>query len=341
MAGKLKTKVIRPFRDLLLYSLLKSLFMFSGMFPRKFILLWHGLLAIFAFDLCTGLRKNILKQLSLAYGKEKNAEELYRMGQEVFIHLSKTFTDYAIFSQMTTRQQFSKYFTVEGEEHLQKAYEKGKGVLCLVPHTAGWEFSAIMPPVLGYETSAVSCEIRNPALNRLLIGLREKRAMKNISRKKNTYEKLVDVLHNGECLIIMIDQDSKKVRGEFLQFFGMNAYTPLGCARLAMETGAAVVPMATFRRPDDTYLFKILPEEEFQLSGDKEFDLRHNTQIYNDIMESLIRQYPTQWVWMHKRWNTTPKSLKEFWDKKRAERPQFTVYVNGEKKATRGLYIQG
>jgi KDO2-lipid IV(A) lauroyltransferase len=318
VAGKFKTKVIRPTRDFLLILFMKLMFFSAKIFPRKFLLAWHGFLARITFNLFPNSKTTILKQLKMVF-PEKSDKEIYKMGKSVFVNLGKTFTDYIILSNETSREQFLKYFSVEGEEYLKQTYEKGKGVLCLIPHTSGWEFSAIMPPVLGYKTSAVSREIKNPALNKLMIDYREKRGMKNISRKdkSNSYEKLIERLSQGECVIIMIDQDSKKIRGEFLQFFGMQAYTPLGCARLAMETGAAIVPMATFRKNDDTYLFKILPEVPLKLTGNMEYDLRYNTQIHNNIIESLIRLYPTQWVWMHKRWHTTPEKLKSYWENRK------------------------
>jgi len=315
MAGIIKRKIIRPVRNAIVYWFFRSIFFFTKILPRKPILAWHGALALFVFNFFRNSRKVILQQLNLVFGEEFTPKEIYKMGQDVFVNLGKTFTDFARFSNFTTREQFSKYFTFEGEEHLKKAYEKGKGVLCLTIHTSGWEFSAIMPPVLGYKTAGVSQNIKNSALNDYMIQLREKRGMKNIT-KKNSYEKLINVLSAGECLIIMIDQDSKNNRGDFLKFFGRDAYTPLGCARLAMETGAVVVPMATFRNSDNTYVFQILPEIPFKSTGNIDYDLHHNTQIYNDVIESLIREHITQWVWLHKRWDTTPKKLKEYLEKR-------------------------
>ncbi|MBE6312004.1 MAG: hypothetical protein E7076_02495 [Bacteroidales bacterium] len=316
MAGIIKRKIIRPVRDGLLYYFFQSVFIFSRIFPRKLLLVWHGFVAKLFFHLLRHSRKNILKHLTMAFGKEKCPQEIYAMGKEVFVYLSKTFTDYGIFSNLTTREEFSKYFKIEGEEHLKKAYEKGKGVICLIPHTAGWEFSAIMPPVMGYETSALSREIKNKALNKLIIKMREKRGMKNISRHHNCYDCLTEVLRKGECLIFMMDQDSKRIKGEFLKFFGMNAYTPVGCAKLAMDTGASIVPMATFRNEDDTYTFKIYEEVPLVLTGNKEEDIRYNTQIHNDIMENIIKEKVSQWVWMHKRWDTTPEKLNAYLKKK-------------------------
>lgn len=322
MAGLIKVKIVRPLREATLYSLLQLAMLTLRLFPRSLVLYIHRHLAVVFFHCCSHTRKAVLKHLKLIFGTEKTPDEIYAMGRRLFVVLGQTFTDYILFSRLTGRQKFSKYFTVEGEEHLRAAYDKGKGVLCLIPHTCGWEFSAIMPPVLGYETSAVSREIRMKFLNKTMVKLRERRGMKNIARDGNTFCRLKEVLQKGECLIIMIDQDSKKVRGEFLKFFGRQAYTPLGCARLAMETGAAIVPMATYRKPDNTYLFRILPEVPLELTGNVEADLKNNTQLHNDVIEQLIRYYPEQWVWMHKRWDTTPQKLHEHLRSRAAKKRQ-------------------
>ena len=306
---RLKKYIIRPVRNFAVYYLAKFLCLERFIIPRKVACAWHSLLARIAYPFLHKMHKTVDDNLTLAYGESKSTEEKYNIGKYIFLTLVRTFNDYAWWSKKTTRKEFLKYFTIEGEEHLKAAYERGKGVLCLVPHTCGWEFSAIMPPILGYETSAVSSKIKNPALNKFMIDLRETRGMKNFSRQDHCYDRLVGALNNGDCMIIMIDQDSMNIRGEFLDFFGHKAYTPLGCARLAMDSGAAIVPMFTIRQGDGKYLFKILPEIPFETTGDKQYDIVHNTQLHNNAIESIVREYPDQWIWMHKRWNTTPEIL--------------------------------
>lgn len=317
MATKFKIYVVRPARDFLLYHIIYSLFSLGRFANRKMLLKWHGSLAVLVYSLTKKTRKAIASNLETAFGPSSDPQVYDNMGKKLFSCLGKTLTDYSLFSKMKTKDQFSKYFTFEGEENLQKAYNRGKGVLCMVVHTPGWEFSAIMPPILGYPTLGVSSRIKNPAINRLMIDMRESRGMKNITRDR-CYEILMNELSMGKCLIIMIDQDSMNIRGEFLKFFGKDAYTPIGCARLAQETGAALVPMYTVRNEStDTYTFKMLPEVPFET---KETDIetyRYNTQKYNDVIESIIRENPIQWVWMHNRWKTTPETLQKFLDKKK------------------------
>jgi KDO2-lipid IV(A) lauroyltransferase len=316
----LKVYVIRPVRNFCLYHLARFVSGFRYIIPRKVVDAWHGLLARIAYPFIKPLQKTVEENLKIAYGDAYSSKEAYKFGKKLLVLLVHCLTDYIWLSHKKTREQFSKYFTFEGEEHLKAAYERGKGVICMVPHTCAWEFSAIMPPVMGYETSAVSSKLRNPGLNKFIINLRETRGMKNISRensrglknisvKERCYDKLVAALNKGECLIIMIDQDSVNIKGEFLQFFGHRAYSPLGVARLALDTEAAIVPMFTVRNNDGTYTFKIRPEVKMELTGDRAADITHNSQIHNDVMESIVREYPDQWLWFHKRWKTTPESL--------------------------------
>jgi KDO2-lipid IV(A) lauroyltransferase len=94
----------------------------------------------------------------------------------------------------------------------------------------------------------------------MMVRFRSRRGMKNISRE-NSYKKLVKALEAGDCLIVMIDQDTK-VKGVFVDFYGKKAYTPMGVSRLALETGAIVVPMAMVRKEDSKYKFIIRPPLE-------------------------------------------------------------------------------
>ena len=325
MATKFKIYVIRPVRDIIVFGLLRSIILLCRFVPRKFLLAWHGFAAQIFYLFMGRTRRIIERNLELAYGPEKQTGEYRNFGRKVFVSIAKTFTDYAIFSKKKTREQFSKYFKINGEEHLQKAYNSGKGVICLVPHTHGWEFSAILPPIMGYKTTGVSSRIKSRALDRLMVRLRESRGMRDVERH-HCYNTLVDRLKAGECLIMMIDHDSKSIKGEFLQFFGHQAYTPIGCARLVVDTGAVVVPMYTIRDDaTDTYTFEILPEIPFVTKSDEAETLRYNTQIYNDLIESVVRKYPQQWVWMQERWKTTPEVLKWYLEAKAAERKQAEI----------------
>jgi KDO2-lipid IV(A) lauroyltransferase len=282
-------------------------------FPRRWGELFFAFFAHFAFLVVRSERKRTIKTLTLIYGEEKTPKEIKQMALEVFVNQALNFADYLHVINWTKREQFIRLVDIVGEEHLKKAYEKGKGVICMTLHTGSWELSAIMPPVMGYETSAVSKAMANAKINELIVAAREKRGMKNISRGKS-YVKLLEVLSKGECLVIMIDQDTR-VKGVFVDFFGRKAYTPDGAARLALDTKAPVVPMYMKRIANHRHQFTILPEIPLIDTGDREHDLFENTKLYNQMTEEVIREIPTQWVWMHERWKTTPEDVKRYLEK--------------------------
>ena len=101
----------------------------------------------------------------------------------------------------------------------------------------------------------------------------------------------------------------------------------MGVARLALETNAIVVPMATTRLADSSYQFTIYPAIETIRTGDTEKDLYANTQLETKMMETIIREAPTQWVWMHRRWKTTPENLKIYLERRALEKQ-----LNAQKK---------
>ncbi|GHU69355.1 hypothetical protein FACS189413_08120 [Bacteroidia bacterium] len=304
------TKIRRGIKYPVLIFFIRLFIATVRFFPRRWVEVVFALLARAAFFIDRKDRKRTIDTLTFIYEKEKTPHEIKRMACEVFINQGLNFADYLNVLHWKTRQQFSKMVDFVGEEHLREAYDRGNGVLCMMMHTGSWELSAIMPPVMGYETTAVSKAMRNPKIDQLIVNARESRGMKNIARGK-AYPKILESLAKGECMIIMIDQDTK-VKGVFVDFFGRKAYTPDGAARIALDTHAPVLLMYMQRIDNQRHRFTILPEIPLTETGDREFDLYENTRIYTQKMEEVIREIPTQWVWMHERWKTTPEDIAQY-----------------------------
>lgn len=305
-----KKKIRRKLVLIILFPFLYLIILIFRILPISWIRKFSIFVGRRFYSMADKSRGYALKNLEMAYGNETTEKEREDIAKAVFIEEIKSFFDYMAYSHVTNKKRFFSLIEVKGEEHLRAAYEQGKGVICLIPHISSWEFAAITPPMLGYETYAASKSMKLRALENLMVKFRAKRGMKNITRE-GSYEKLIEVLNQGNCLVLMIDQDTK-VKGVFVDFFGKLAYTPLGASRLALETGALVVPMVMTRKEDDNYRFIIYPELPVVNTGNMEADLLENTKQQTKIMEDMVRRYPNQWVWMHRRWKTTPKSLEEY-----------------------------
>ena len=295
---------------LLLFPPLIGLIWIFRILPTRWVRRFADFCGKYFFQFATKSRNWALANLERVYGDELTGSEREEIARESFVEVLKGFFDYMAYSHVKNPKKYFQLITVEGEEHLKNAYDRGKGVICLVPHMSSWEFAAITPPMLGYETSAASQSMKMSLLEKLMIKFRESRGMKNITRT-GSYQALVDVLNKGECLILMTDQDTR-VKGIFVDFLGYPAYTPLGASRLLADTEAALVPMAVTRKEDGNYRFLIRPEIPAVRTGEPEADLRINTENQNKFYTEIIRQFPAQWVWMHRRWKTTPESLAQF-----------------------------
>jgi len=80
---------------------------------------------------------------------------------------------------------------------------------------------------------------------------------------------------------------------------------------LAMDSGAPVLPMFYLKKPDDTYELIIEKEIPLVATGNRKQDMEENTRRFHAVIEEYIKKYPTQWVWMHNRWKTTPEMVQE------------------------------
>ena len=103
---------------------------------------------------------------------------------------------------------------------------------------------------------------------------------------------------------ILIDQNVDWYEGTFVDFFGRPACTTDGLALLALHTGAPVMPAFLVREEGFRFRLIIGDEVEIMRTGDRDTDVRANTQNFTRIIEDMVRRYPDQWFWIHQRWKT-------------------------------------
>ena len=114
-------------------------------------------------------------------------------------------------------------------------------------------------------------------------------------------------LNSGGVVGILADQNTLPEEGAFVDFFGKPACTTTGIARLALHTGAPVVPgYAYWDETAGKCKLCFEPAVELSDTGNAEQDILENTQRFAKITENIIRQFPEQWVWVHARWKTRP-----------------------------------
>ena len=117
-------------------------------------------------------------------------------------------------------------------------------------------------------------------------------------------------LRSGGVLGVLVDQDVRRLAGEFVEFFGREAWTPTGPAALAVKTGAAMISVFLVRR-GDSYRVVIGERIETPAAGTKAERVRELTRRFTAATEQVVRAHPEQWAWMHRRWRTRREDVEE------------------------------
>jgi len=308
-------KIRKDIKYSLLVAAIKVLLVVIRVLPRKVSMQMAAGLGTLAFRLIKEERIKTISNLTVAYGEEKSTAEITAMAREVWVNLGKSGVEFAIKMGQEKPEEFFKDLDVRGNEYLQEAIQNGKGGLALISHMGCWEGTAMGVPMLGIPAYAIGKRLGNEKLNKLLFESRGKKGVQTLARG-SSYKTILRTLRENNIIGILIDQDTD-VRGVFVDFYGKPAHTPIGAAMLAMDSGAPVLPMFYLKKPDDTYEFIIEKEIPLVMTGNRRQDMEENTRRFHEVIEKYIKKYPTQWVWMHNRWKTTPEMVEE---KKKAKR---------------------
>ena len=214
----------------------------------------------------------------------------------------------AEFAQMrrytpTRAQSLIRY---EGLENYLQARAGGQGVLVLTAHLGAWELSSFFHSLMGYPMGLVTRRLDNNRVDTLVNGIRTMHGNR-ILRKDDFARGLLKAMHAGETVGILMDTNMTPPQGVFVPFFGVEACTASGLARVALRSGAAVIPgFLLWEREERRYVLHFGPQLTLLQSGDAEADALANTAMFTRTLEDYIRRYPEQWLWVHRRWKTRP-----------------------------------
>ena len=200
------------------------------------------------------------------------------------------------------------------EENFDKAYAQGKGVLFFTGHFGSWEVFNLLPPAFGFGMNILVRRIDNPLVENFVDDFRTRFGSVTLDKTKSA-RKMFRVLENGELLGILADLNVQEKEGVFVDFFGIQSSTTTSIAKLALKTGAVVLPaFAVWEESKRKYVVYLEPPVEYEKTENDEADILSLTQNITKVVESYVRKYPEQWLWIHKRWNTRPPGEPNLYD---------------------------
>ena len=250
------------------------------------------------------LRQVGLRNLTLAF-PEMPERERRRLLRGEFISLGRQLAEVCLFPRYT-RENVENIVVYSGFENFERAYARGKGVLFLTGHLGAWELSAFAHSLQGHPLSIVMRSLDNPYVDKLIQGYRTMHGNRTVD-KDDFVRGLLSAMKAGETVGILMDTNMTPPQGAFVDFFGIPACTASGLARIALRTDAAVVPGFTvWDKKLRKYILHFDPAVELISTADNESDIVANTAKFTKVIEDKIRQYPDQWLWVHRRWKTRP-----------------------------------
>jgi KDO2-lipid IV(A) lauroyltransferase len=298
-------RLAQTIRRTLVYWTARSFYQVFNFIPRKLAVFLGGWIGLAGWKIITKDQRLIFRHLRLCYDGSMSAPEKVKIGQRFFINSGRNIADMLRFEKHFD-SEISGLITVEGLEHFDRAYKRGKGVFGITGHLGNWELLAVYLAKLGYKIGVISRPLADNNLNKLLVTNRAKLGITNFYASDSPIG-VVKWLKSGGAVGVLIDTDSSRVKGEFIPVFDRLAKVPVGQTVIAVELGAALIPMACIRTPDNHYRVIIRPEIPINITSDIRKDIYRATQSSSHELEKLIRQYPDQWIWMHNRWRSSPE----------------------------------
>jgi KDO2-lipid IV(A) lauroyltransferase len=291
-------------RKRLEYWLVVAIARALGRIPRPLARWIAGLLTWTVYYALGRLRRVGERNLELALPalpKSERAELL----KGVYRHLGWQLVEFCRMRRYTAANA-KNWIRTEGIDHYLAAQARGKGVLILTGHLGAWELSSFYHSLMGHPMGMVIRRLDNRQLDDFVNGIRCLHGNR-VLHKDDFARGLLTAMRGGETVGILMDTNMTPPQGVFVDFFGRQACTASGLARVALKTGAAVLPgFMLWESSEMKYVLHFGPELNFERCADAEADILAATQQCNRVLEQWIRRYPDQWLWIHRRWKTRP-----------------------------------
>ncbi len=280
-------------------SLLHRLSFLAGRLPFTWLTKLSFLLGTFWFSVLRLRRQTVLNNLKRAFPDWDEAHRK-RIAKKSFQHLCATVLEFLAINPQTM-PALQERITVQGRERVDEALKRGRGVIVLTGHVGNWDLLACSQAALGYPLTIVSKTIKPKGLNDYWMQTRQACGV-TILPDRHVYRDLIQTLSHNGVVGFVADQSISPRRGVFAPFFGVPCASSSAVARLARDSGAAVLPVFLYRETQGRFTMVVDQPLLLQESGSQEEELVLHTTRCNEALERAILRRPEQWLWQHRRW---------------------------------------
>jgi len=242
----------------------------------------------------------IKKNIKLGLGILSDNEE-ERIINGMWSNIGRTFAEYIFLKNFKFNKTDFDHMKIIGSEHLDEIKKSNKSVIFYSGHFANFELMAMELEKFGIKTAAIYRPLNNLFLNPVMEYLRMKYICPNqIPKGRMGMREIIKKITNNYSIALMVDQ--RVGEGEKINFFNHPAQTTTIPAQLALKYNCKLVPISLKRIANVNFEMTVHQPYEVSKTGNHEQDAQSITLKINQIIEKMIIENPTQWLWSHNRW---------------------------------------
>jgi len=266
--------------------------------PRRIGYLIATLVGDIIYLVSPRIRGTIASNVMHVMGAESDDAEVRRVVRGVLRNASKNYLDLIRIPRMKP-QQIKRQVTPHGVHHLVDALARGKGVMLVTAHFGSFDMAVQLLAVHSVRTTIPVEALEPERLLDHVVSLRKNKGLNIIPAKSGALQAMIKALRNGEIVLIACDRD---ITGEAPKalFFGEETRLPDMAVRIALRTGAAIIPVFNIRRDDGEYDVYVEPPIEVVSNGTANVTGHMNEVIR--VMEKYIKSCPEQWAVLEPVW---------------------------------------
>lgn len=250
-----------------------------------------------------GIRRGVVERQIAAAFPEFTPQRVQEVARRAYDSLGRTSIETALLPTFTRDKLLAMFERVEGWDILEAARAQGRGIVIVTGHLGNWEIAgAYIAAHIPFH--AVSRRMQNPIFDAYLTRTRAKGGMQMIW-DGDAVRVSPRVLRQNHAVAFLSDQDGLGLASTFVPFFGRPAKTPRGPAVFALRLDAPMVFGVSVRQPSGRYAL-ILESVTAERTGDREKDVDALVLAFTQKLEAMIRKYPEQYFWHHRRWRRQP-----------------------------------
>ncbi len=238
--------------------------------------------------------KEIINRNLLIFKKDISNDEINKITSSMWKNYGMTFIEY-IFLDLFRKK--NSHIIIEGKDNLENIIKNKKPVIFVSGHFANYELMSMEITKKGVPLATIYRPLNNIFLNPLMEYLRRKYICKNqIKKGLNGVREAIDFIKKDMSIALMIDQ--RVSEGEKINFFGKPALTTTLPAQLSIKYNLPIIPVFIERTLENNFKIKFY-KEIFPSDQNNKIVL---TEKLNKVLENMIIDNPSEWIWTHNRW---------------------------------------